>query len=200
MPRKRQSYPATNTHSVFPAKRAGGGKSTAPAFPPTSRSALDTHTLFAYHAAMKSKDFNRRDFVKAAGLAGLAGATASTVRAANPTKAAAEGAPKHPVVHFEIGCRDLAATKDFYQKLFGWPINDQFEIAGAELSGHLTSLGHDPQHYTIFYVQVDDVADAIAKAESLGGKKLVGPITIPTGTFAWIMDTQENTIGLWKPK
>ena len=52
----------------------------------------------------------------------------------------------------------------------------------------------------MFYVQVDDVAEAIAKAESLGGKKIVGPIAIPTGTFAWIMDTQEKTIGLWKPK
>ena len=48
-------------------------------------------------------------------------------------------------------------------------------------------------------MQVDDVAQAIAKAESLGGKKIVGPITIPTGTFAWIMDNQENTLGLWKP-
>lgn len=148
---------------------------------------------------MKTKNFNRRDFVKAAGLTGLASATASSVAAATPIKVP-EAVPKHPVVHFEIGCRDLAAMKDFYQKMFGWPIDGQFEIAGAGLSGHLVSLGHDPQHYTIFYVQVEDVAEAIAKAESLGGKKIVGPITIPPGTFAWIMDTQENTVGLWKPK
>ncbi|HLJ87811.1 MAG TPA: VOC family protein [Candidatus Angelobacter sp.] len=108
--------------------------------------------------------------------------------------------PKHPVVHFEIGCRDLAATKTFYQKMFDWPIDESFQIGDAGLSGHLVALGHEPQHYTIFYVQVDDVAAAIAKAESLGGKKLVGPVTIPPGTFAWIMDTEQNTIGLWKPK
>ena len=30
--------------------------------------------------------------------------------------------------------------------------------------------------------EVEDVAEAITRAESLGGKKLVGPITIPTGT------------------
>lgn len=149
---------------------------------------------------MKSKNLKRRDFVKAAGLASLAGAAASSAAAAGAANANAEAAAKHPVVHFEIGCRDLAATKDFYQKLFGWPINEQFEIAEAGLSGHLVSLGHEPQHYTIFYVQVEDVAEAITKAESLGGKKIVGPITIPPGTFAWIMDTQENTIGLWKPK
>jgi len=108
--------------------------------------------------------------------------------------------PKHPVVHFEIGCRDLAATKDFYQKMFDWPIDEHFQIAEAGLAGHLVSLGHEPYHYTMFYVQVDDVAQAIAKAESLGGKKVVGPVTIPSGTFAWIMDTEQNMIGLWKPK
>ena len=108
--------------------------------------------------------------------------------------------PKHPVVHFEIGCRNLAATQDFYQKMFDWPIDEQFQIADAGIGGHLVSLGHEPQHYTIFYVQVEDVAAAIAKAESLGGRKIVGPITIPTGTFAWIMDTEQNTVGLWKPK
>ena len=118
----------------------------------------------------------------------------------SPAAPRGEEMPKHPVVHFEIGCRDLAATKDFYQKMFDWPINEQFQISEAGIAGHLVSLGHEPQHYTMFYLQVDDVAQAIAKAESLGGKKIVGPISIPTGTFAWIMDTQENTLGLWKPK
>ena len=55
-----------------------------------------------------------------------------------------------PVVHFEIGCRALAATKDFYQKMFDWPINEQFQIAEAGIAGHLVSLGHEPQHYAIF--------------------------------------------------
>ena len=108
--------------------------------------------------------------------------------------------PKHPVVHFEIGCRDLPATKEFYSKLFDWPIDDQYQIADAGLTGHLTALGHEPQHYTMFYVQVEDVAEAITRAVSLGGKKIVGPVPLPTGTFAWIMDPQENVIGLWKPK
>jgi len=164
---------------------------------------------------MESKNFNRRNFVKkVAGLAGLASVAASTVAAVEPFSppppagnilGTSEGtggpvASKDPVVHFEIGCRDLAATKDFYQKMFDWPIDEHYQIAEAGLPGHLVSLGHEPQHYTTFYVQVDDVAAAIAKAESLGGKKVVGPITIPTGTFAWINDTQQNMIGVWKPK
>src|ERR1700745_3928682 len=30
----------------------------------------------------------------------------------------------HPVVHFEIGCRDSAKTQEFYRKLFDWKISD----------------------------------------------------------------------------
>jgi uncharacterized protein len=104
----------------------------------------------------------------------------------------------NPIVHFEIGCRDSARTQQLYGELFDWKI-DATSIQGAGIGGHITALGHEPHNYTIFYVQVDDVAAQIAKAESLGCKKLVGPIRIPTGTFAWIADPDGNTIGLFKP-
>ena len=67
------------------------------------------------------------------------------------------------------------------------------------IQGHLTSLGHEPQHYILFYVQVDDINAYIAKSEALGGKMLVPKIDIPTGSFAWISDPDGNTVGLWKP-
>jgi uncharacterized protein len=110
-----------------------------------------------------------------------------------------------PVVHFEIGCRDRAATGDFYSKLFGWqitpagPASDIQTGSPQGIAGHLTSLGHEPTHYTMFYVDVEDVQAALDKAAELGGKTLVGPITIPPGTFAWFADPDGNTIGLLKP-
>jgi len=109
----------------------------------------------------------------------------------------------NPVVHFEIGCRDLARTQQLYSELFDWKIQaagPAAMIADGGIGGHITALGHEPSHYTIFYVEVADVAAHIAKAEALGFKKLVGPVTIPTGTFAWISDPEGNTIGLWKNK
>ena len=111
-----------------------------------------------------------------------------------------------PVVHFEIGCKDLGKTQDFYSKLFGWTMQEAGPAAlintGAEtgIHGHMSALGHEPFHYTIFYVQVDDVAAALKQAESLGGKTVVPPIDIPTGTFAWFADPEGNTVGLWKAK
>jgi len=81
----------------------------------------------------------------------------------------------HPVVHFEIGCRDSAKTQEFYKKLFDWKISEMGPAAmiAAEsggIDGHITALGHDPQHYTIFYVAVDDVAGYLEKAARLGAK------------------------------
>ena len=104
----------------------------------------------------------------------------------------------NPIVHFEIGCRDQAATREFYSKLFDWNVKPDFNIetGGHGLDGHITALGHEPHNYTIFYVQVPKIADAIAKAESLGGKRVVGPIKIPTGMFAWVRDPEGNMVGL----
>lgn len=110
----------------------------------------------------------------------------------------------NPVVHFEIGCRDRENTKEFYAKLFGWTISAMgpAEVIAAEekgITGHITSLGHEPHQYTIFYVQVEDIEDALKAAEALGGTRLVGPIPIPTGSFAWFSDPGGNTVGLVQP-
>jgi hypothetical protein len=110
-----------------------------------------------------------------------------------------------PVVHFEIGCVDRAKTAQYFAALFGWkmqtngPATDIDTASQGGIAGHLTSLGHEPFHYTMFYVDVEDVKASLDKAAELGGKALVGPITIPAGTFAWFSDPDGNTIGLLKP-
>jgi predicted enzyme related to lactoylglutathione lyase len=109
------------------------------------------------------------------------------------------------VVHFEIGCKDTAKTQDFYKKLFDWKIDAMGPAAmiAAEpggITGHITALGNEPHHYTTFYVDVDDVTACLDNVQSLGGKTLVPPVEIPTGTFAWMQDPEGNTVGLWKAK
>ena len=114
------------------------------------------------------------------------------------------GRMPNPVVHFEIGCKDQAASTQFYSSLFGWTAQQMGPAAmiqtGSQqgIQGHITQLGHEPFKYTIFYVQVDSIEDALAKAESLGGKTVVPKVDIPMGSFAWISDPDGNTVGLWK--
>jgi len=124
--------------------------------------------------------------------------------AALPLGAQGQKTESHPVVHFEIGCRDQAKTEHFFSELFGWkiqrngPASDIETGATQGIQGHITSLGHEPQHYTMFYVEVDDIRACLDKATSLGGKIVVPPVKIPTGTFAWFSDPDGNTIGLLK--
>ena len=107
-----------------------------------------------------------------------------------------------PVVFFEIGCRDRAKADHFYGELFGWklqqgPAASTIDMANQKgIPGHITSLGHEPQHYAMFYVEVEDVKASLDKAVALGGKILVPPIKIPTGTFGWFADPDGSMIGL----
>ena len=111
-----------------------------------------------------------------------------------------------PVVHFEIGCRDIPRTQEFYSKLFDWQIPPAgpaatIQTGGAGgIQGHITALGHEPHNYVTVYIEVNDIPAYLAKAEALGGKKIVGPIDIPTGSFAWMSDPDGSVIGLFKPK
>jgi uncharacterized protein len=132
--------------------------------------------------------------------------TALALLTATPawTQSQTAGRPMpHPVVHFEIGCRDKAKTEAFFRDLFDWkiqsgPASTIDTGSGTGISGHIASLGHEPHHYTHFYVEVEDVQAYLDKAVALGGKVVVPPIKIPTGIFAWFSDLEGNTIGLIK--
>jgi uncharacterized protein len=109
----------------------------------------------------------------------------------------------NPVVHFEVGCRDLEKTASFYTGLFGWtplsvPMATLLTTNSSEgIQGHITALGHEPHQYVTFYVQVEDIVDCLQRIEQAGGKKLVGPFPLPPNRqFAWFADPEGNMVGL----
>lgn len=118
-----------------------------------------------------------------------------------------------PIVHFEIGCKNLESTKRFYSELLGWeyaPGAPNMAMIGnlgsfapkpsEGIGGHLNSLGHEPHHYVTVYAQVPDIAATLAKAEKLGGRTIVPKTEVPgMGFFAWFHDPEGNAIGLWTP-
>jgi predicted enzyme related to lactoylglutathione lyase len=94
-----------------------------------------------------------------------------------------------PVVHFEIIGRDPKKLQSYYSELFGWKIDSDNPLNyglvqregnvnadGVGISGGVGGPGPDgyPGHAT-FYVEVPDVEAALAKAESLGGSRMMGP-------------------------
>ena len=147
---------------------------------------------------MQNDSSSRREFLGSVATLGTVALVAPVELGA--TSAAATG---NPVVHFEIGCKDLGKTGTFYTEIFGWT---KTSIPGGELiatnsnegiQGHITSLGHEPHQYITFYIQVDDIPPMLAKIESSGGQKLLGPFPLPDKRqFAWFKDPGGNMVAL----
>ncbi len=117
-----------------------------------------------------------------------------------------------PVVHFEIIGQDPARLRGYFGALFGW----QFDTSGlvseaisqpddygfTEPAGDSgipggVGGGRDYDNRVIFYVGVPDVEAALRQAESLGGRRLLGPARAPSGlVIGHFADPEGNRIGL----
>ncbi len=93
-----------------------------------------------------------------------------------------------PVVHFEIIGKDGEKLQSYYSDLFGWEINSDNPMnygivqrdgnTNAEGVGIGGGVAGGPEGYpghVSFYIEVPDVEAALAKAESLGGSRVMGP-------------------------
>lgn len=111
----------------------------------------------------------------------------------------------NPVIHFEIGVRDLGRMTEFYSNLFGWqlqPAGPEYSLIMASdgepgIGGGLLQTHGDMPTYVTVYVAVDDLTEMLDRAIGLGAKSVVEPIPIPgIGQFAMISDPDGNLIGL----
>ena len=117
-----------------------------------------------------------------------------------------------PVVHFEVVGKDGDKLQGYYAELFGWnivsdnPMNyglvrkednpapdGSFGIGGG-VAGY-----EDTPNSVTFYVAVPDVEVALAKAESLGGSRVMGPQKVNDEVeLGQFKDPDGNLIGLVK--
>jgi uncharacterized protein len=112
---------------------------------------------------------------------------------------------KHPVVHFEIVGKDAETLFDFYSGLFEWNIQDAGMPGGSyglipaeegQIGGGIGATGQAQGHVT-FYVAVDDVEAALAKAESLGGTRIMGPERpAPDTVIGLFADPEGHLVGV----
>jgi uncharacterized protein len=117
------------------------------------------------------------------------------------------------VVHFEVVGKDGEKLQRYYGELFGWNVNAdnpmQYGMVDAKDNTSMTGdngigggIGQGPEGYeghVTFYVAVPDVEEALQKAESLGGTRVMGPEKImdmvELGQFK---DPEGNVIGVVK--
>jgi len=123
----------------------------------------------------------------------------------------------HPVVHFEIIGRDPTKLRSYYGELFDW----EFDVGDATTEtvsppgtyGFVNSAttdggvnggvgggeGYEPR--VLFYVSVPNVEAALQKAESLGGKRLMGPEGKPGVLYVGqFIDPEGNLVGVAGPE
>ena len=118
-----------------------------------------------------------------------------------------------PVVHFEVVGKDGDKLQAYYTELFGWNIvsdnpmnygmvdgNDNKTISGD--TGIGGGVGQGPDGYdghVTFYVAVPDVEEALQKAESLGGTRVMGPEDIMgMVVLGQFKDPEGNLVGVVK--
>jgi len=110
------------------------------------------------------------------------------------------------IVHFEIIGKDGKKLQEFYSKMFDWNVDASnpmnYGLVSAEQAGvgGGISNGMDPNDsYVTIYAEVADLAAALKKAESLGGKTVMEPMAVPGGPeIAMFSDPDGNMIGLSK--
>jgi predicted enzyme related to lactoylglutathione lyase len=125
-----------------------------------------------------------------------------------------------PVLHFEVIGRDPANLRTYYNDLFGWEFDTSGPVSEAISQGGNYGFvnrntasdgtgipggvggGAGYQSHALFYVGVPDVEAALEKAETLGGKRLMGPESKPGGglVVGHFSDPEGNLIGLAGPK
>ena len=115
-----------------------------------------------------------------------------------------------PVVHFEVIGKDGEKLRDYYSELFGWEIDadNEMNYGVIQRDGNTTADGvgigggvaGGPEGYdghVTFYVEVPDVEEALSKAESLGGSRVMGPETIMGRmVLGQLTDPEGHVIGL----
>jgi predicted enzyme related to lactoylglutathione lyase len=118
-----------------------------------------------------------------------------------------------PVVHFEVIGKDGAKLQRYYSELFGWKIDpdnpmkygmvngkDNPAPDGATIGGGIAGGPNGYEGHVTFYVAVEDIEEALQKAERLGGTRVMGPETImdmiEMGQFK---DPEGHVIGVVKP-
>ena len=115
-----------------------------------------------------------------------------------------------PVVHFEIVGKDAENLRSYYAELFDWEFQTDEQMSyglvpresntNADGVGIGGGVGAAPEGYpghVTFYVEVPDVEAALAKAESLGGTRLMGPDQVMEGLeIGMLTDPEGHLVGL----
>jgi predicted enzyme related to lactoylglutathione lyase len=115
-----------------------------------------------------------------------------------------------PVVHFEVIGTDGDRLKGYYSDLFGWQIDSDNPMGygvvqregntnsdGVGIGGGVAGGPEGYGGHVTFYVEVPDVEAALARAEELGGSRVMGPDEVMQGlVIGQFADPEGHVVGV----
>jgi uncharacterized protein len=116
---------------------------------------------------------------------------------------------RHMLVWAEVPVTDMARSRAFYETVLGWPtvlhedgpnpridIGDDPEVVSGHLYPGLPAAKGTGA--TSHFLVKGTLEDAIARVAPAGGEVVSPVITIPPGRFAYCLDLDGNSIGLFE--
>lgn len=130
------------------------------------------------------------------------------LQAADPPKAPPADVGPGRIAWFDLTTSNLAQSKDFYGKLFGWEFTP---VQGTDLAAEIVSRGTPigtlrgaegkiSGFNGVVYVQVTDIQASCTKAKELGGTIPPGfPFNLPggIGAIALVVDPSGHPVGMY---
>ncbi|MBS3131270.1 VOC family protein [Candidatus Woesearchaeota archaeon] len=123
-----------------------------------------------------------------------------------------------PVVHFEMPAEDKKRAKKFYEKVFGWKMQQLGHDMGDYLLATTSPMDENSMHINKgainggFYqkgengiiphivIAVKDLKKSTDAVKKSGGKIEGEPMSIPgIGDFVMFKDTEGNRVGMLQP-
>jgi predicted enzyme related to lactoylglutathione lyase len=111
----------------------------------------------------------------------------------------------NPVVRWQIVSRQPDRVADFYAAAFGWSVDRANALGYRQLTsgessgvdGGVWPRGEEGHDLVQLFIEVDDVAAAVARASGLGARVLVPPSRLPDGDeMALLVDPTGLSFGL----
>ena len=119
------------------------------------------------------------------------------------------------VTHFEIPADNLKRAQAFYNKAFGWQLNQfpgtEYVLAGtapSDKNGQVTVPGaingglgkrEGPLKSVTVTIKVADIEKSLETVKKLGGSVVAKKSAVADmGFTAYFKDSEGNTVGLWQ--
>jgi hypothetical protein len=103
--------------------------------------------------------------------------------------------------NIEFNVADIARSKDFYGKAFGWSFTDYgatyCEFSDGRLTGGLTTTGPVRPGGPLIILYADDLADTQARLERLGARIVKPVFSFPGGRRFHFQDPDGYELAVW---